>query len=145
MDLIKVPELIDEVLDGQIEDAKTVVGALYVTQSLIGFKLLSNSWQSSLWQRSFSKGAFGNFHTVVLMPYYVRSAALLSTGRIAATDGTSRQQSKRVRGRQRERVEIGEQNGRVVGNAAPRKNIFMRFLLLCGAAPSVLHRHGVRL
>ena len=44
------------------------------------------------------------------------------------TDGTSRQQSKRVRGRQRERVGNREQNGRVVGNAAPRKNIFMRFL-----------------
>ena len=28
VDLIKVPELIDAVLDGQIEDAKTVVGAL---------------------------------------------------------------------------------------------------------------------
>ena len=44
------------------------------------------------------------------------------------TDGTSRQQSKRVRSRQRGRVGNREQNGCVVGNAAPRKNIFMRFL-----------------
>lgn len=44
------------------------------------------------------------------------------------TDGTSRQQSKRVHSRQRGRVGNGEQNGCVVGNAAPRKNIFMRFL-----------------
>ncbi len=44
------------------------------------------------------------------------------------TDGISRQQSKCVRGRQRGRIGNGEQNGCVVGNAAPRKNIFMRFL-----------------
>ena len=43
-------------------------------------------------------------------------------------DGTSRQQNRRVSSRQRRQIGSGEQNGCVVGNAAPRKNIFMRFL-----------------
>ena len=43
------------------------------------------------------------------------------------TDGISRQQSKCVRGRQRGRIGNGEQNGCVVGKAAPQKTIFSAF------------------